>query len=58
MDARQVLRAFLTCTPPSGRAPVPAPLALEAELVVSELVTNSALHAPLPVRAADHCSPE
>ncbi|MER7900961.1 ATP-binding protein [Streptomyces sp. NPDC096046] len=48
VDARQVLRAFLTCTPPSGRTPVPAPLAFDAEIVVSELVTNSILHAPGP----------
>ncbi|OUD00343.1 ATP-binding protein [Streptomyces swartbergensis] len=45
-DARRVLRAFLTRVPLTGRAPVPALLAVDAELAVSELVTNAIRHAP------------
>ncbi|WP_258308652.1 ATP-binding protein [Streptomyces sp. NWU339] len=47
-DARRVLRAFLGRVPLSGRPPVPALPALDAELVVSELVTNAIRHAPGP----------
>ncbi|MEU9918844.1 ATP-binding protein [Streptomyces sp. NPDC051001] len=47
-DARQALRAFLAHAPQNGRLPVPAPLAMDAELAVSELVTNAIRHAPGP----------
>jgi anti-sigma regulatory factor (Ser/Thr protein kinase) len=47
-DARRVLRAFLARVPLTGRTPVPDLLALDAELVVSELVTNTIRHAPGP----------
>ncbi|KOG37154.1 ATP-binding protein [Streptomyces resistomycificus] len=46
LDARQVLRALLARVRHTGRTPVPAPLALDAELTVSELVTNAIRHAP------------
>ncbi|MEV0975433.1 ATP-binding protein [Streptomyces sp. NPDC049915] len=45
-DARHALRAFLACV--RYRTPVPPPLVLDAELVVSELVTNAIRHAPGP----------
>ncbi|GGT04847.1 ATP-binding protein [Streptomyces chromofuscus] len=48
VDARHALHALLARTSQTGRAPVPAPLALDAELVVSELVTNAIRHAPGP----------
>jgi anti-sigma regulatory factor (Ser/Thr protein kinase) len=48
VDARQALRAFLAHAPHTGRRPVPAPLAVDAELAVSELVTNAIRHAPGP----------
>ncbi|MFJ9100715.1 ATP-binding protein [Streptomyces sp. NPDC102405] len=47
-DARCALRAFLAHAPRNGRTRVPAPLALDAELTVSELVTNAIRHAPGP----------
>ncbi|MFC8292144.1 ATP-binding protein [Streptomyces sp. NPDC057242] len=47
-EARHALRALLARAARSGRAAVPASLALDAELAVSELVTNAALHAPGP----------
>ncbi|MET9395957.1 ATP-binding protein [Streptomyces sp. NPDC006624] len=46
--ARRALRAFLLHARRTGRAPVPAPLAMDAELTVSELVTNAIRHAPGP----------
>ncbi|KOX06268.1 hypothetical protein ADK65_00265 [Streptomyces sp. NRRL B-1140] len=48
VEARRALRAFLSHVPCTGRTPVPAPLAIDAELVVSELVTNAIRHAPGP----------
>ncbi|MFJ7336896.1 ATP-binding protein [Streptomyces sp. NPDC101110] len=48
VEARRALRAFLSRVPSSGRRSVPAPLAIDAELVVSELVTNAIRHAPGP----------
>ncbi len=47
-DARQALRAFLAHAARTGRTPVPAPRAMDAELAVSELVTNAIRHAPGP----------
>jgi anti-sigma regulatory factor (Ser/Thr protein kinase) len=47
-DARLALRAFLAPALLPGRTPVPVPLALDAELAVSELVTNALRHAPGP----------
>jgi anti-sigma regulatory factor (Ser/Thr protein kinase) len=47
-DARQSLRAFLAHARHTGRHRVPAPRARDAELTVSELVTNAVLHAPGP----------
>lgn len=47
-DARHFLRAFLARAPLSGRAPGPNRSALDAELVVSELITNAIRHAPGP----------
>ncbi|MFF5983000.1 ATP-binding protein [Streptomyces olindensis] len=46
VDARRALRALLAHVPHRGRAPVPKSLAVDAELVVSELVTNALRHAP------------
>ncbi|MEU3888231.1 ATP-binding protein [Streptomyces sp. NPDC029041] len=48
VEARRALHAFLSHIPCTGRTPVPAPLAIDAELVVSELVTNAIRHAPGP----------
>ncbi|MEV0241164.1 ATP-binding protein [Streptomyces sp. NPDC050674] len=48
VEARRALQAFLAHVPRTGRPPVPAPLAIDAELVVSELVTNAIRHAPGP----------
>jgi anti-sigma regulatory factor (Ser/Thr protein kinase) len=48
VDARQALRAFLTHAPHVGHAPVPEPVVLDAELVVSELIANATRHAPGP----------
>ncbi|MFC7844136.1 ATP-binding protein [Streptomyces sp. NPDC057382] len=48
VDARRALRAFLAHAPHIGRVPVPGPVVLDAELVVSELVTNAVRHAPGP----------
>ncbi|MFC8147774.1 ATP-binding protein [Streptomyces paradoxus] len=48
VEARRALQAFLAHVPCTGRTPVPAPLAIDAELVVSELVTNAIRHAPGP----------
>lgn len=47
-DARQALRALLGHAPRTGRAPVPAALAVDAELAASELVANAVRHAPGP----------
>src|SRR5688500_6123281 len=47
-DARHILRALLARASPSGRSPVPAAQALDAQLVVSELVTTAILRAPGP----------
>ncbi|MFD8231764.1 ATP-binding protein [Streptomyces sp. NPDC059696] len=48
VEARRALRAFLSHAPRTGRLSLPAPLAIDAELVVSELVTNAIRHAPGP----------
>ncbi|MFJ4819073.1 ATP-binding protein [Streptomyces sp. NPDC088801] len=48
VEARRALRALLAHAPCTGRTPVPALLAIDAELVVSELVTNAIRHAPGP----------
>ncbi|MFH9889985.1 ATP-binding protein [Streptomyces luteogriseus] len=48
VEARRALHAFLAHVPCTGRTPVPAALAIDAELVVSELVTNAIRHAPGP----------
>ncbi|MDH6622562.1 anti-sigma regulatory factor (Ser/Thr protein kinase) [Streptomyces sp. LBL] len=48
VDARRALRALLAHAPRTGRKPVPAHLAVDAELAVSELVTNAIRHAPGP----------
>jgi anti-sigma regulatory factor (Ser/Thr protein kinase) len=48
VEARRALQAFLAYVPCTGRTSVPAPLAIDAELVVSELVTNAIRHAPGP----------
>ncbi|MEU0388625.1 ATP-binding protein [Streptomyces chartreusis] len=48
VDARLALRAFLAHGPHTALALVPASLAMDAELVVSELVTNAIRHAPGP----------
>ncbi|EPJ36655.1 hypothetical protein STAFG_6298 [Streptomyces afghaniensis 772] len=48
VDARLALRAFLAHGPHTALAPVPASAAMDAELVVSELVTNAIRHAPGP----------
>ncbi|MGK5693961.1 ATP-binding protein [Streptomyces sp. URMC 128] len=48
VDARLALRAFLAHGPHTALAPVPASMAMDAELVVSELVTNAIRHAPGP----------
>ncbi|MEU6803622.1 ATP-binding protein [Streptomyces neyagawaensis] len=47
-DARRLLRTLLAHAPHTGRTPVPTSLARDAELVVSELVTNALRHAPGP----------
>ncbi|UXY17481.1 ATP-binding protein [Streptomyces cynarae] len=48
VDARQALRAFLAHAPHSGHPPVPEHVVLDAELAVSELLTNAIRHAPGP----------
>ena len=48
VEARRALQAFLAHVPCTGRTPVPPALAIDAELVVSELVTNAIRHAPGP----------
>jgi anti-sigma regulatory factor (Ser/Thr protein kinase) len=48
VDARLALRAFLAHGPHTALAPIPASLAMDAELVVSELITNAIRHAPGP----------
>ncbi|WP_432119516.1 ATP-binding protein [Streptomyces sp. bgisy032] len=48
VEARLALSAFLSHAPHTGRTPVPPPLFLDAQLVVSELVTNAVRHAPGP----------
>ncbi|WP_063790298.1 ATP-binding protein [Streptomyces sp. NRRL B-24085] len=57
-DARRTLRAFLARAPQSGRTSLPTLLAVDAELVVSELVTNAIQHAPGPCGLALHLSPD
>ncbi|RSS46123.1 ATP-binding protein [Streptomyces sp. WAC08241] len=47
-EARHALRALFDGALRAGRAAVPGPLRLDAELAVSELVTNAARHAPGP----------
>ncbi|MFD3838290.1 ATP-binding protein [Streptomyces sp. NPDC058642] len=47
-DARQALRAFLARALPTASRPTQARLDIDAELVVSELVTNAIRHAPGP----------
>ncbi|MFI0088429.1 ATP-binding protein [Streptomyces bobili] len=47
-NARQDLRAFLGHVPRAGFPPTPPALAMDAELAVSELVTNAVVHAPGP----------
>ncbi|MET9762810.1 ATP-binding protein [Streptomyces sp. NPDC006372] len=47
-DARLALHAFLAHGPHTAPAMIPASLAVDAELVVSELVTNAIRHAPGP----------
>ncbi|GAA4313129.1 hypothetical protein GCM10023086_33950 [Streptomyces venetus] len=47
-DARLALHAFLAHGPHTDPEPIPASLAVDAELVVSELVTNAIRHAPGP----------
>jgi anti-sigma regulatory factor (Ser/Thr protein kinase) len=47
-DARLALRAFLARGPHTAPALIPASVAVDAELVVSELVTNAIRHAPGP----------
>ncbi|WP_405623602.1 ATP-binding protein [Streptomyces sp. NBC_00076] len=46
VDARRILRACLAHARHTGRISVPAPVAMDAELTVSELVTNAIRHAP------------
>ncbi|MFE1250992.1 ATP-binding protein [Streptomyces sp. NPDC058735] len=48
VEARLALSVFLSHAPRIGRTSVPPPLLLDAELVVSELVTNAIRHAPGP----------
>ncbi|MEU1573284.1 ATP-binding protein [Streptomyces collinus] len=48
VDARRVLQALLAHALCAPRILVPASLAMDAELVVSELVTNAIRHAPGP----------
>ncbi|GGY32320.1 ATP-binding protein [Streptomyces djakartensis] len=48
VDARLALRAFLAHGPHTAPSLIPASLAGDAELVVSELVTNAVRHAPGP----------
>ncbi|MEU6682254.1 ATP-binding protein [Streptomyces sp. NPDC046832] len=56
VEARRALQAFLSRVPCTGRFSVPAPLAIDAELVVSELVTNAIRHAPGPCGMILHLS--
>ncbi|MEU0068877.1 ATP-binding protein [Streptomyces sp. NPDC006332] len=58
IDARQALRAFLAHAPHTGRDPVPALVAMDAELTVSELITNAIRHAPGPCGLSVHLSSE
>ncbi|MFF1301518.1 ATP-binding protein [Streptomyces sp. NPDC058307] len=48
MDARRDVRAVLAHAPCGDRPAVPASRVMDAELVVSELVTNVLRHAPGP----------
>ncbi|MEW2400030.1 ATP-binding protein [Streptomyces sp. NPDC046862] len=48
VDARRALHAFLAHARRTARTPVPTPVHMDAELVVSELVTNALRHAPGP----------
>ncbi|MFG2132978.1 ATP-binding protein [Streptomyces sp. NPDC048751] len=57
-DARQALHTFLTHAPHAGRTAVPASLAMDAGLVISELVTNAIVHAPGPCGMALQLSGE
>jgi anti-sigma regulatory factor (Ser/Thr protein kinase) len=45
-DARRSVRALLAHAPRTGRTAIPPALAVDAELAVSELVTNAIRHAP------------
>ncbi|MFF5637146.1 ATP-binding protein [Streptomyces sp. NPDC012825] len=47
-EARHAVRALLADASRTGRAAPPPSLAMDAELAVSELVTNAVLHAPGP----------
>ncbi|MET7451541.1 ATP-binding protein [Streptomyces sp. NPDC005574] len=47
-DARRMLRAFLARAPQAGRASLPTRTSMDAQLAVSELVTNAIRHAPGP----------
>jgi anti-sigma regulatory factor (Ser/Thr protein kinase) len=48
VDARRDVRAVLAHAPHGDRAAVPASRVMDAELVVSELITNVLRHAPGP----------
>ncbi|MEV5352155.1 ATP-binding protein [Streptomyces sp. NPDC052693] len=48
VDARRALHAVLAHAARTGRAPLPAPTIQDAELAISELVTNALQHAPGP----------
>ncbi|MDX2683742.1 ATP-binding protein [Streptomyces sp. NY05-11A] len=48
VDARRLLRTFLARAVHASRTPVPRSLALDAALVVSELLSNAIRHAPGP----------
>ncbi|GGX79114.1 ATP-binding protein [Streptomyces anandii] len=48
VEARQALRAFLAHAPRTGRVPLPESVCSDAELIVSELISNAVRHAPGP----------
>jgi anti-sigma regulatory factor (Ser/Thr protein kinase) len=50
VEARLALHAVLAQASHIGRAPVPAPVALDAALVVSELVTNAIRYGAPPIQ--------